>query len=165
MKKFSFVVVALIALAGCGPDAEQKKMVADLTTEVSSMINDASSSLGKMDDIAGQITSAMSGADSLAMKFPKDTASIMGAINQLKSAKDRVMSVKDNVSEWVKNYKTPDLASMKFDQVVSDLKKNKDELTSATSEIQGALDVATTAIDGYKNVASGLMSKVMAKRK
>jgi hypothetical protein len=168
MKKFSVVVmVALLGLAiiGCGPSAEQKKLIADLTGEVGTMVNDAASSLGKMDDVAGQITSAIGSADSLKMKFPKDSTAVGGAIAQLTSAKDRLMSVKDNVSAWLKNYKTPDLTNLKFDQVVSDLKKNKEELTSAVGEIQGALGAATTALDGYKGIASGLMSKVAAMKK
>jgi uncharacterized lipoprotein YehR (DUF1307 family) len=167
MKKFAFVFVAILALAiaGCGPSTEQKKMVADLTSEVTSMVNDATSSLGKMDDVAGQVASAIAAGDSLKMKFPKDSASIGSALTQLKSAKDRLMSVKDNVSAWLKNFKTPDLANMKVDEAVSNLKKNKDELTTAASEIPGTLDAATTALDGYKNIASGLMSKVATKKK
>lgn len=165
MKKFVFVLVASLALAaiGCGPSAEQRKMVADLTGEVTNMVNDATSSLGKMEDVAGQITSAVSGGDSLAMKFPKDTTSIMGAVNQLKSAKDRLMSVKDNVSAWLKSYKTPDLTKMKFTDVVTNLKKSKDELTTATSEIQNAMSAASAALDSYKGIASGLMSKIASK--
>jgi prefoldin subunit 5 len=73
------------------------------------------------------------------------------------------MSVKDNVSSWINAYKAPDLTKMEYDQVIADLKKNKDELTTATSEIKGALSAASAAIDGYKNVASTLMSKVAAK--
>jgi ABC-type transporter Mla subunit MlaD len=152
-------------MIGCGPNAEQQKMVADLTGEVSSMVNDATAALGNMDNVAGQITSALSGADSLAMKFPKDTTSIMGIANQLRSAKDRLMSVKDNVGDWLKAYKTPSLETMKFDEVVSVLKKSKDELTTAASEIQGAMGAASSALDGYKNLASGYMSKIAAKRK
>lgn len=166
MKRFVFVVVAFaLAAIGCGPSAEQNKMVADLTGEVTDMINDARSSIGQMEDVAGQIASAVSGADSLAKKFPRDTTSIMGAVNQLKSAKDRLISVKDNVTAWVNNFKTPDLAAMKFDEVVSNLKKSKDELTTATSEIQGALSAASASLDGYKSVSSGLMSKTAMKKK
>lgn len=165
MKNLVVPIAALIlvALVGCGPSAEQKKMVADLTTEVTSMMNDAKSSLGDLDKAAGDITTSLSGADSLMMKYPKDTEAINGAVTQLKSAKDRLMSVKDNVSSWINAYKAPDLTKMKFDQVIADLKKNKDELTTATSEIKGALSAASAAIDGYKNVASTLMSKVAAK--
>jgi hypothetical protein len=167
MKKLAVVLVALtvLALVGCGPSAEQKKMVADLTTEVTTMVNSTSAKLGDLDNVAGQITSAISGADSLAMKFPKDTASIMGAITQLKSAKDRVMSVKENVSAWVSNFKAPDLTKMKFDEVLTSLKKSKDELTSAGAEVEGAMTAATTALDGYKGIASGLMTKLTTKKK
>ena len=167
MKNFSmaFVALALFAFIGCGPSAEQQKMFADLTTEVTSMVNDGSASLGKMDDVAGQITTAVTGSQELAQKFPKDTASIMGAVNQLKAAKDRLMSVKDNVGAWIANFKAPDLASGSFDKVIADLKKNKEDITSATTEIQGALSAATSALDGYNGIASGLMSKVASMRK
>ncbi len=167
MKKLAVVLVALtvVSLIGCGPSAEQQKMVADLTTEVTTMVNNTSTKLGDLDNVAAQIASAVSGADSLAMKFPKDTASIMGAVNQLKSAKDRVMAVKDNVSAWISNFKTPDLTKMKFDEVLTSLKKSKDELTSAGTEVEGAMSAATAALDGYNGIASGLLSKLVAKKK
>ena len=158
MKKISIGMVALIALsiAGCGPSAEQKKMVTDMTGEVTTMVNDASSSLGKIDDAVKQVDAAIITGDSLKMKAPKDSTSIGNAIIQLKTAKDRLLSVKDNVSQWVAAYKTPDLEKAKFEQVVADLKKNKDEVTSASAEIQGAIDAAMTALEEYRNVASSV---------
>lgn len=167
MKHVSVVLVALLALAivGCGPSAEEKKMVDDLTAEVKSMVDNASNSVGKLEGVAGEITAAIAGADSLAKKYPKETASITSAVDQLKSAKDRVMSVKDNVSAWLAQFKLPSLETMKFDQVLSELKKQKEELSTATSEIEGALSAATSALDSYKNLASGFATKVAAKMK
>ncbi|MER3523627.1 MAG: hypothetical protein C4326_06035 [Ignavibacteria bacterium] len=167
MKQVSIVLVALFALAiaGCGPSAEQKKMVDDLTAEVKSMADNASNSIGKLEGVAGEIAAAIAGADSLAKKYPKDTASITSAVSQLRSAKDRVTSVKDNVSAWLAQFKVPSLETMKFDQVLSKLKKQKEELSTATSEVEGALSAATTALDSYKGLASGLATKVAAKMK
>jgi ABC-type transporter Mla subunit MlaD len=160
------VVVALAVgvLAGCGPTQEQQKMLADLTTEVTSMVNTAQSSLGNLDNMAGELTSALSQGDSLAKKFPKDAPAIDAAVARLKSAGDRVTAVKGNVSAWIENYKAPDLTKLKFDEAISDLKKNKDDLTAATSEIQGALSAATDALNNYKGVAAGLMTKVVGKK-
>ena len=155
MKMLSALLVIIFAFTviGCGPSEEQKKMVADLTTEVTTMVNNATTSLTKMDDIAGQITAAVSGSEQLTAKFPKEAAMVTDGVSKLTAAKDRLMSVKDNVSAWLQNYKTPDLATMKFDDVLAKLKTSKDELTTATSEIDGALGAATAALDSYKSIA------------
>lgn len=165
MTKISFIGIALIGLmiAGCGPSAEQKQMLTDLTAEVTTMVSDASSSLTKMDDIAGKLTSAISDADSIAKKYPKEAAVVNSAMEELNMAKSRVTGVKDNVSAWVKNYKTRDLTKMKFEEIIANLKTSKDELSTATSEIQGALGAAGTALENYNTIASGLVAKV-AKR-
>lgn len=159
----AIVAMALIVLAGCGPSEEQRKMLADLTSEVTGMVNAAQSSLGNLDNITSQLASAVANGDSLAMKFPKEAPAITAAVNQVKSAADRVSGVKNNVSDWLKNYQAPDLTKMKFDEVISRLKKNKDDLTTATSEIEGALSAANSALEGYKSVAAGLMAKVAKK--
>ncbi|NUN03113.1 MAG: hypothetical protein HUU41_18560 [Bryobacteraceae bacterium] len=167
MRIISAMLVALLALTivGCGPTEEQKKMVADLTTEVTTMVNDATSSLGNIDNMAGEITTAISGAQELSTKFPKEAATINDAVTKLTAAKDRLTGVKDNVSAWLQNYKTPDLATMKFDEVVTKLKTSKDELTTATTEIQGALGAAETALTEYKGIADGLMAKARPRGK
>lgn len=167
MKYFNSLVggILLLTLVGCGPSAEQKKMVADLTSEVTTMVDNVKNSLARLDNISGEVTAAIAGADSLAQKNPKDTAAISNVLNQLKSAKDRVMSVKDNVNSWIAAFKVPDLATMDFDKVMAQLKQDKEQLTTATSEIEGALTAANTALDGYKNLAANLMTRVAAKKK
>lgn len=167
MKYFSEVVAAflVIALTGCGPSAEQKKVAADMTTEVTTMVENVKSSLGKLDNIAGEITAAITAADSLAQKNPKEAATITEVVNQLKSAKDRAMSVKDNVNSWVAAFKAPDMATMDFDKVMAQLKQDKEQLATATSEIEGAMTAANAALDGYKNLAANLMTKVAAKKR
>ncbi len=166
MIRSTFLAIALccLVLVGCGPSAEQKKMVMDLNSEVTTMINSAQASLGNLDDMAAQVTSAMSSADSMRMKLPEDSTSLRGAMNELNSAKDRLMGVKENVSAWLKNYKTPDLANMKIDEVTASLKKNKEELSTASTEISNALNAAKTAIDGYKNVASMGKDKMLLRK-
>ncbi len=167
MKKLAIALLATVALSvfGCGPSQEQKKTIADLTTEVTNMVNYTNTSLGKLEDLSGQVQSAISGADTLGKKFPKDTVSITNAVTQLKSAKDRLMSVKENVTAWIGAYKMPDLENMKTDELISSLKKSKDDLTSATQEIEGALNAATAALDGYSNLATELRAKLASKKK
>jgi hypothetical protein len=167
MKTMYAVVLALLSLSviGCGPSAEQKKMVNNLTAEVKTMADNAKSSLGQLEGVAGEITAAVAGADTLAKKYPKQAAEITDAVNKLNAAKDRVMSVKDQVNKWLATFKVPDLASMDFDKVMAKLKEDKDQLTTAKSEIEGALSAATTALEGYKNLAASLMTKVEAKKK
>ncbi|MBI5471884.1 MAG: hypothetical protein HY961_06020 [Ignavibacteriae bacterium] len=167
MKKLAVLLTAalLIAVLGCGPSQEQKQMVADLTTEVTNLVNDTHSSLDKLDDVSGQVSSTLAGADTLARKFPKDTVSITNVVTQLHSAKDRLTSVKENVTAWIGAYKMPDLDKMKFDEVISNLKKSKDDLASATQEINGALSGATSAIENYRKVETELSTKVASKKK
>lgn len=167
MKNILVLVSALLALAliGCGPSAEQKKMVDDLTAEVKAMADNAQSSLGQLDGVAAEITTTVSSADSLAKKYPKQSAEIADVMNKLNSAKERVMSVKDNVSSWLAAFKVPDLATMDFDKVLAQLKQDKEQLITAKSEIEGALTAANTALDGYKNLAANLMTKVAAKKR
>jgi hypothetical protein len=167
MKNFAVTLIPVVALliAGCGPSEEQKKMQADLTNQVAEMANATQASLGKMDDITAQVASAIASMDTLAKRFPKDTVVIAGASNQLKSANERLASVKENVSAWLSNYKSPDPSKMKFDELISDLKKSKDDLTSANGEIEGALSNATSALDGYKSVAANIATKPTKKGK
>ncbi len=167
MKNILVLVIALLTLSviGCGPSAEQKKMVDDLTAEVKAMADNAQSSLGQLDGMVGEISTAVSRADSLAQQHPKQAAEITDVITKLNSAKDRVMSVKDNVSKWLAAFKVPDLATMGFDKALAQLKQDKEELTTAKSEIEGALTTANTALDGYKSLAASLMTKVAAKKR
>ncbi len=163
---FAFAIVLLsLSVIGCGPSAEQKKMVDELTAEVKTMADNAKSSLDQLEGIAGEITAAVTGADTLAKKYPKQEAAITEAVNKLNAAKDRIMSVKDQVNSWLAAFKVPDLATMSFDKVMAKLKEDKDQLTTAKSEIEGALSAATTALDGYKNLAESLMTKVAARKK
>lgn len=167
MKTALVTLVAVLALAviGCGPSAEQKKMLSDLTSEVTTMINDTKSSLGELDGVGSQLTSALASGDSLKMKFPKDSTAVQAALTQLNAAKARVMGVKDNVEAWINSYKAPDLANMKFDNVIADLKKAKDDLSEAKTEVQGAMSAASTALENYNNMFTNMMSKAVAKRK
>lgn len=159
------VAVLTLAIIGCGPSAEQKKMLSDLTSEVTTMINDTKSSLGELEGLGSQLSSALASGDSLKMKFPKDSTSIQAALAQLTSAKDRVAGVKENVQAWIDSYKAPDLANMKFDQVIADLTKAKNDLTEAKTEVQGAMSAASTALEGFNTMFTNMMSKAVAKKK
>ena len=164
--KHLVVVTVLVALfIGCGPSAEQLNMIKNLTAEVTNVVNDASGQLGKVDEIAGMITSSLAQSDTLLTKFPKDADAINGAVNQLKTSNDQLMSVKDKVSSWISAFKAPTLETMKFDEALASLNKSKEEITGATGELTSAISSATSAVESYKSMASGFMEKLAAMTK
>ncbi len=163
----NFVVVALLValFVGCGPSAEQLNMITSLTTEVTNMVNDASGQLGRVDEISGMITGSLEESNTLLQKFPKDAATIQGAVDQLKSSKDQLLSVKDKVNSWISGFKAPSLENMKFDEALASLKTSKDEITSASGDLTSAIGAATSAVDGYKSMAGGFLTKLAAMTK
>jgi prefoldin subunit 5 len=156
----------LVALfIGCGPTAEQLNTIKNLTTEVMNLRNGASDQLGKVDGIVGMITGALAQSDTLMQKFPKDATTIQGAVDQLKSSQTQLLSVKDNVSNWISNFKAPTLENMKFEDALKSLTSSKDEITSASGELTSAISAATAAVDNYKGIAGGFLEKLAAMTK
>jgi prefoldin subunit 5 len=156
----------LVALfIGCGPSAEQLNTIKNLTTEVMNLTNGASDQLGKVDGIMGMIGSALTEGGMLAQKFPKDAATIQGAVDQLKSSQNQLTSVKDEVSNWISNFKAPSLENMNFEEALKGLTTSKDEITAASGKLTDAIGAATSAVDNYKGIAGGFLEKLAAMTK
>lgn len=163
----NIIVAGLVAalFIGCGPSAEQLNTIKNLTAEVTNLTNGASDQLGKVDGIMGMIASALTEGDMLMQKFPKDAATIQGAVDKLKSSQTELTSVKDEVSSWISNFKAPTLENMKFEDALKSLTTSKDEITAASGKLTDAINAATAAVDGYKGIAGSFVEKLAAMTK
>lgn len=165
MKSTTIALLLVGLLIGCGPSAEQINTIKNLTSEVIGLVNGAKDELGKVDGIVAMIAGSLAQSDTLLQKFPKDAATIQGAVDQLKSTQTQLTGVKDKVNNWINNFKAPTLETMKFEEALKSLTTSKDEITAASSELTSAISAATSAVDNYKSIAGGFMEKLAAMTK
>lgn len=159
MKKNVAVAICLL-LWCCGPSADEEKMARDVTTEVVDLVNSLQSSLQKIDDAADQISAAIIHAESFRMKYQKDSTALANTARRLKSEKERLLSFKSNMGDWVRKYRAPDFNKTNFNEALSTLKKDREQLVSTGNEIQNVMEAAQAALDEYNSTVF-----VMAGRK
>ncbi len=158
MKKLMVTVTCLLLFA-CGPSAEQKKIADDLTAEVVETANASRSSIQKLDEAAGRISSEMHYVDSLRMKFRRDSTSIGKNLQRLKSAEDRLLEAKKSLGDKIQNYRLPDLNTTEINEAIATLKKDREELISVGSEIQAALDSTQILADEVHAAVTAIIAR------
>lgn len=161
--KYNLIIATCLLLFACGPTAEEKKMVSDLTTEVVEMANATRASLQKIDDATGRVSREIHYADSLKMRFRRDSTSLGNNVVRLKAETDRLMELKKSVGEQVLKYRLPDLNKTDLQEGIAMLKKDREELISVGNEIQNALKAAQSTIDKCHSAVSAIIVRRLAK--
>ncbi len=159
MKRFLTFSLSLI-LVCCGPSDEEKKTARDLTNEIVEMVNALQGSLQRIDDASAQLSTAIVHAESFRMRYQKDSTALAKTATRLRSEKDRLVALKNNVGEWVRKYRPPDLNQTGLGEAVSTLKRDREQLIAAGNEIQTGMESVQTAMDEYYSTVF-----VMADRK
>jgi hypothetical protein len=154
----TLAVLVAFVLAGCGKSEVQKKLESDLNSEVMKMHDATMATLAKAKDLSTQIDGAVAVQDSLAKRFPK--AFEGKTTNDLTAAKEKLAGVKDEMDKWMKGHKPFD-PNGKHEDILAQLKKDKDDLTKVKNDVEGALAAATTAIDAHKQLAADAVAKTV----
>ena len=149
-----------LILICCGPSEDEKKTARDLTNEIVEMVNALQGSIQRIDDASSELSSAIVHTESFRMKYQKDSTVLAKTAIHLRSEKDRLMSLRNDVGEWVKKYKPPDLNQIGFKEAVSTLKRDREELVLVGDKIQKGMDSVQAAMDEYNSTVF-----VMAGRK
>jgi len=153
------VMVAFV-LTGCGKSEVEKKLESDLNSEVMKMHDAAMATITKGKDLASQLDKSVAMHDSLAKLYPKAFEGT--TTDDLKAAKEKLASVKGEMDKWMQGHKPYD-PNMKHEEVLAQLKKDKDDLMKIKNDVDGALSGATTVLEGHKQHAADLLSKAAKK--
>jgi len=158
MKSSLFTLAMLVAfvLAGCGKSEIQKKLESELNNEVMKMHDATMTTITKAKDLTSQLDGAAAVQDSLAKLYPK--AFEGKATDDLKAAKGKLAGVKDEMEKWMKGHKPFD-PNGKHEEILAQLKKDKEDLTKIKNDVEGAFTAATTAIDNHKQLVTDAVAK------
>jgi predicted nucleic acid-binding Zn-ribbon protein len=160
MKSTLFTLAVLIAfvLAGCGKSEVQKKLESELNNEVTKVHDAAMATMTKGKDLASQLDGAVAIQDSLTKLYPK--AFEGKTTDDLKAAKEKLAGVKDEMDKWMKGHKAYD-PNGKHEELLAQLKKDKEDLTKIKGDVEGAFAAATTAIDSHKQLVADVTAKTV----
>lgn len=160
MKSTLITLAVLVAfvLAGCGKSEIQKKLESELNNEVMKIHDAAMATMTKGKDLASQLDGVVATQDSLAKLFPK--AFEGKTTDDLKAAKDKLAGVKDEMDKWMKGHKAFD-PNGKHEDILAQLKKDKEDLTKIRGDVEGAFTAATTAIDSHKQLLADVAAKTV----
>lgn len=159
--KSTLVTLALLiafVLAGCGKSEVQKKLESELNSEIMKMHDATMATITKAKDLASQLDGAVAVQDSLAKLYPK--AFEGKTTDDLKAAKEKLAGVKDEMDKWMKGHKPFD-PNGKHEEILAQLKKDKEDLTKIKNDAEGAFTAATTAIDSHKQLVTDVASKTV----
>jgi hypothetical protein len=162
MKSTLITLAVLVAfvLAGCGKSEVQKKLESELNSEVMKMHDATMATIAKAKDLATQLDGAVAVQDSLAKLYPK---AFQGkTTNDLTAAKEKLAGVKDEMDKWMKGHKQFD-PNGKHEEILAQLKKDKEDLSKIKNDVEGAFAAATTAIDAHKQLATDAVAKTVKK--
>jgi uncharacterized lipoprotein YehR (DUF1307 family) len=152
----TLAVLVAFVLAGCGKSEIQKKLESELNNEVMKMHDATMATITKATDLTSQLDGAVALQDSLAKRFPK--AFEGKTTDDLTAAKQKLAGVKDEMEKWMKGHKAYD-PNAKHDEILAQLKKDKEDLTKIKSDVEGAVAAATTAIESHKQLAADAVAK------
>jgi hypothetical protein len=161
--KYNLAIATCLLLFACGPTAEEKKIATDLTTEVVEMANATRTSLQRIDETAVRVSAEIHYADSLRMRFRRDSTSLGNNVVRLKAETDRLLELKKSVGEQVLKYRLPDLNKTDLQEGIAMLKKDREELISLGTEIQNALNSVQSTIDECHAAVSAIIARRLAK--
>jgi hypothetical protein len=161
MKKLAIfpalVLATAILIYGCGKSEEFKKMESTLYSSVMTLHDEGMTLMNKGSDLSAKIDAAMAQYDSLAAKYPKQFQG--HSSDDLKAAKEKITGATSSLKEWMSSLKPYDPAA-EHTEVMAQLTKEKDSITTVNADFQDAISAATAALDNHKALAESLTAKV-----
>jgi hypothetical protein len=161
-RMFWIMGLALMIVMACGKSADQKKAEADLNTDVMKLHDDLMTMQKDLDGLDGQLDAALAKHNELA----KDKANIkkMGdhIADDITAAKGLTAAAKEGMGNWMKGFKKYD-PSKPHEEVMKQLKADKDALTKVKTDMEGASAASRKAIDDHAKFAESLTAKKVKK--
>lgn len=145
-----------LVVAGCGKSEALKKMEAELNAQVMKMHEDQMNTMGSLKDFAAQIDAAVANHDELTKKFAKQMEG--HTTDDLVAAKEKLLTIETEMDGWMKGFTKYD-EQAKHEDVMAQLNKYKDELTSMQTKIDEGMSAAKTALEGHAQFAADLAAK------
>jgi hypothetical protein len=160
----STLLVSFLALlfAGCGKSQEQKKMEADLNSEVNALKKEVESSLSGFDELRNKLGATLQMHNELQKKYAKKMKNhsaddITTAGRMLETAKEAADVALANLSSYKEQ--------LPHDQAMKALNQNKEALVRAKDRVAEAIQSATAALSNHEQMKNTLTKKTSSKAK
>jgi len=160
----STLLLPLLALlfAGCGKSQEQKKMEADLNSEVNALKTDVESSLSGFGELRNKLDATRQMHDELQKKYARQMKNhsaddITAAGRVLETAKEEAAVALTNLSSYKEQ--------LPHDQAMKGLNQNKEALVKTKDRVTEAMKSATAAISNHEQMKNKLTKKTSSKAK
>ena len=154
---FVITMVLTVALVGCGKSPEEKKMESEMSTEVTKLLDENKAALEQVSSLINQVDVTIARRDSMVVAHPKETAG--HSVEDLQNAKTRLAAAQDALEKWLKAYR-PYNEGMKHQEAMNNLKRAKEDLTNAKTNIDEASAAANTAIDHHAKLFDELTAQL-----
>ena len=150
-----FAATAFFA-AGCGKSKEDLDAEKTANAEVMKMHDDAMALIKKMDDADTQLAMYLLQHDSLVAAKPAQMSEHNA--DDISKARGRISTAKMSMESWMKAHH-PYSENMKHDEAVKKLAADKEDLTNAIANMEGALKAAADAGDNHMKLMTQMMPK------
>ena len=151
------LLVAAIAFVGCGKSAEMKKMETDLNAELMKMHDGQMAGMKQVGELVSSLDAALAKTDSLTAANPK--LAEMLKTDDLKAAKEKLLAAKTGMESWMKGHKPYDV-NMKHEEVLMNLKADKDALLKVKADGEAAIAGAGAALSANTAAVQDCLAKL-----
>ena len=162
--RVSTLLISLLALlfAGCGKSQEEKKMEADLNSELNTLKKVVESSLSGFAELRNKLDSTRQMHNELQKKYAKkmnnhSADDITTAGRMLETAKEEAEVTLTNLSSYKEQ--------LPHDQAMKGLNRNKETLVKTKDRVTEAMQSATAAISNHEQMKNKLTKNTSSKAK
>jgi hypothetical protein len=153
-----FTIVSFM-LTGCGKNADQKKVEADLNAEVMKIHEKQMKDMQEIRDLMAGIDIELMSYDKLVHDHPTQMAG--QSPDDLVDAKKMLLSAKSAMESWMSGY-TMYNAAMKHEEAMAKLARDKDDLTKVQASIDAAKSAANTTLAAHRKLADQIAAATPA---
>ena len=150
------VVFSSLLLVSCGKSSQVKQLESDLSKRVMQLHDSGMAKMRQARTLTAQLDSALALHDSLAGKFPKESAGHNS--NDINESKQKLASASSAMEAWMAGHKPYDV-NMKHDEAMSKLNADIQELEKVGARFDTAIVDATGTIENHRKVAAELLAK------
>jgi hypothetical protein len=165
MKQLSTAIVLALSscllLVSCGKTSQQKQMESDLNKRVMQLHDSGMVKMRQAQALTSQLDSAKILHDSLAAKFPKETANHTG--DDIAQVSEKLSSAQGGMHAWMAAHKPYD-PETKHDEALAKLNADIQKLAYVSAQLDLAIADATGTIENHRKFATELLAKMAAKK-
>ncbi len=155
-----FLVLSFL-LISCGKTEQQKQAESDLNKRLMQMHDAGMTKMREAASLSSQLDSALTLHDSLAAKFPKETAGHDS--RDIAEAKQKLASARSAMGAWMAAHK-PYNVNAKHDEAMTQLNAEIAELTKVGQQLDTAIVDVTGTVENHRKFAAELLAKKPVKR-